>query len=177
MTNQFFVGQMVRLRALEPEDLDFLYQMENDPSLWSISNFTVPYSKVLLQAYIDNSIGDLFADRQLRLVICELSSNRPIGVIDITDFEPMHARAEIGISLLREERGKGYASEALNLLCDYVFTFLHFKQLNAHILANNSDSLNLLHRAGFVDCGLLKDWWRVRGEYCDMVLLQKIRPS
>ena len=177
MTSQFFVGQLVRLRALEPEDLDFLYKMENDPSLWSISNFTVPYSKAVLQAYIDNSMNDMFADRQLRLVICKLSSDCPIGVIDVTDFEPMHARAEIGISLLREEQGKGYASEALSLVCDYVFTFLHFKQLNAHILANNTESLNLLHRAGFVDCGLLKEWWRVSGDYQDMVLLQKIRPT
>ena len=55
---------------MEPEDLDFLYQMENDPSLWSISNFTVPYSKAVLQAYIDNSMNDMFADRQLRLIIC-----------------------------------------------------------------------------------------------------------
>lgn len=177
MMSQFFAGKLVRLRALEPSDLDFIYEMENDPSLWSISNFTVPYSKAVLKSYIEGSMSDMFADRQLRLVICELSSDRPVGVIDVTDFEPMHARAEIGISLLREERGKGYATEALNLLCDYVFTFLHFKQLNAHILANNAESLNLLHRAGFVDCGLLKQWWRVGGEYLDMVLLQKIRPE
>lgn len=175
--SQFFVGKLVRLRALEPEDLDFFYQMENNPSLWSISNFTVPYSKAVLKAYIDNSMSDMFADRQLRLVICELLSDRPIGVIDVTDFEPMHARAEIGISLMSDVRGKGYASEALSLLCDYVFTFLHFKQLNAHILADNTDSLNLLHRAGFVDCGLLKSWWRVNGKYHDVVLLQKLRPT
>ena len=175
--SEFFVGKLVRLRAMEPEDLDFLYQVENDPSLWSISNFTVPYSKSVLKTYIDNSMSDMFADRQLRLIICELHHNRAIGVIDITDFEPMHGRAEIGISLLQEERGKGYATEALSLLCDYVFTFLHFKQLNAHILADNTDSLNLLHRAGFVDCGLLKDWWRIGGKYHDMVLLQKLRPE
>ena len=175
--SEFFVGKQVRLRAIEPEDLDFLYQMENDPLLWSISNFTVPYSKAVLQAYIDNSMNDMFADRQLRLIICELTQDRPIGIIDITDFEPMHARAEIGISLLREERGKGYAAEALALLSDYVFTFLHFKQLNAHILVDNEDSLHLLHHAGFVDCGVLKEWWRIGDKYFDVVLLQKVRPQ
>ena len=175
--SQFLVGKQVRLRAMEPEDLDFLYQMENDPSLWSISNFTVPYSKATLQAYIDNSINDMFADRQLRLIICELTQNCPIGIIDVTDFEPMHGRAEIGISVLKEDRGKGYAAEALDLLCDYTFTFLHFKQLNAHILASNVDSLHLLHHAGFVDCGLLKEWWRIGDKYYDMVLLQKVRPE
>lgn len=175
--NQFFVGKLVRLRTMEPEDLGFLYQMENDPSLWSISNFTVPYSHAVLRAYIDNSMNDMFADRQLRLIICELSQNRPIGIIDVTDFEPMHGRAEIGISLLQEERGKGYAAEALSLLSDYVFAFLHFKQLNAHILVNNEDSLHLLHRAGFVDCGILKDWWRIGDKYYDVVLLQKVRPE
>ena len=175
--SQFFVGKQVRLRALEPDDLEFLYQMENDPSLWSISNFTVPYSRNVLKTYMENSMSDMFADRQLRLVICELVHDRPVGIIDVTDFEPMHGRAEIGISLLQEERGKGYATEALQLLCDYVFTFLHFKQLNAHILADNTDSLLLLHNAGFTDCGMLKEWWRIGDRYCDMVLLQKVRPE
>lgn len=173
--SEFFVGEKVRLRAMEPEDLNFLYQMENDPSLWSISNFTVPYSRAVLQAYIDNSMNDMFADRQLRLIICNYSQDRPVGIIDITDFEPMHGRAEIGISLLQEERGKGYGTEALSLLSDYVFTFLHFKQLNAHILVNNVDSLHLLHHAGFVDCGVLKEWWRIGDKYYDVVLLQKVR--
>ena len=177
MKHQFFTGELVRLRAVEPEDLELLYQIENDPSLWSISNFTVPYSKATLNNYIKNSMNDMFADRQLRLMICELLQDKAIGVIDITDFEPMHGRAEIGLSVLEEERGKGYAAEALDLLCDYVFTFLHFKQLNAHILADNTASLNLLHHAGFVDCGLLKSWWRIGGEYHDMVVLQKIRPN
>ena len=177
MNRQFFSGVLVRLRAMEPEDLELLYQIENDPSLWTISNFTVPYSRATLRNYLENSMNDMFADRQLRLMICELLQDTPVGVIDVTDFEPMHGRAEIGISLLNEARGKGYASEALDLLCDYVFTFLHFKQLNAHILADNTASLNLLHHAGFTDCGLLKAWWRVGGEYKDMVLLQKIRPT
>ena len=157
--------------------MEFLYQMENDPSLWSISNFTVPYSRNVLKTYMENSMSDMFADRQLRLVICELVHDRPVGIIDVTDCEPMHGRAEIGISLLQEERGKGYATEALQLLCDYVFTFLHFKQLNAHILADNTDSLRLLHNAGFTDCGMLKEWWRIGDRYCDMVLLQKVRPE
>jgi diamine N-acetyltransferase len=122
-------------------------------------------------------MNDMFADRQLRLIICELTHNRPIGIIDITDFEPMHGRAEVGISVLREERGKGYAADALDLLSDYVFTFLHFKQLNAHILVDNVDSLHLLHHAGFVDCGLLKEWWRIGDKYYDVVLLQKVRPQ
>ena len=175
--SEFFVGKQVRLRAMEPGDLDFLYLMENDPSLWSISNFTVPYSRAALQAYIDNSMNDMFADRQLRLIICELFQNRPIGIIDVTDFEPMHGRAEIGISLLKEERGKGYATEAIELLCDYVFTFLHFKQLTAHVLVDNVESLRLLHHAGFVDCGIMKEWWRIGDTYYDVVLLQKIRPE
>ena len=40
------------LRALEPEDLDFLYEMENDESLWEVGSTNVPYSRQMLLDYI-----------------------------------------------------------------------------------------------------------------------------
>ena len=69
MSRRFFTGMQVHLRAMEPEDLEVLYQMENDPSTWDVSNFSVPYSKYVLKQYIENSQCDMFADKQLRLMI------------------------------------------------------------------------------------------------------------
>ena len=38
-------GEQVYLRALEPTDLDFLYKLENDTSVWEVSGTLKPYSK------------------------------------------------------------------------------------------------------------------------------------
>ncbi len=42
MKQSFLSNDRIYLRAVEPEDMDVMYEMENDPSMWDISNFTVP---------------------------------------------------------------------------------------------------------------------------------------
>ncbi len=174
MEKTFFVGRQIRLRAMEPDDLDDLYELENDPGNWCVTSFTVPYSRFILKQYIENSEYDMFADRQLRLMIVDRQDERVAGTIDITEFSPMHRRGEVGIAIRRELQGRGYAKEALNLLCDYAFTFLHLKQLIAHVTQDNEASIGLFEACGFERCGLLKAWWRVEGGFKDVVLLQRV---
>ena len=146
MKTTYLKGEHLRLRAVEPEDLDLLYTMENDPETWDVSNFNVPYSRYALRQYIENSQCDMYADRQLRLMIVHLEDEEVLGTLDITDFAPLHARGEVGISIRREFQGKGYATEALGLLCAYAFNFLHLKQLVAHIAG--VDATFVLSREG-----------------------------
>ncbi len=59
----------VELRALEPEDLDFLYRLENDPEVWKYSENQRPLSKNRLKKYLDHAHLDPFKIGQLRLVV------------------------------------------------------------------------------------------------------------
>lgn len=174
MNQSYLTGKEVRLRAVEPEDLEVLYTMENDPEMWDISNFNVPYSKYLIRQFIEHSQADMYADQQLRLMIEHIATGEVVGTIDIDQFVPMHARGDVGISLRAPFRGKGYGKEALRLLCHYVFDFLSLKQLTAHVLTDNEASLALFRSCGFEPCGLLRQWWRVGGEYKDVVVMQCI---
>lgn len=175
MGTPYFVSERLQLRAMEPEDLEVLYAMENDPKTWDVTNFNVPYSRFVLRQYIENSQCDMFADRQLRMMIVRCEDDAVIGTIDITDYAPMHARGEIGIAIQVEYQGNGYAKEALKLMCDYSFGFLCMKQLTAHIATDNEASLQIFKSCGFVECGLLKEWWSTGGKYKDVVLLQRLR--
>lgn len=170
----YLQGEQLRLRAMEPEDLEVLYTLENDPSSWDISNFSVPYSRFQIRQFIENSQADAYADQQVRLMIERLSDRVVLGTIDLDNFSPMHRRADVGIAILSAYRGQGYASEALRLLCNYAFGFLRLHQLTAHIAADNEASLRLFHQAGFCDSGLLKEWWCMRGIYKDVRLLQRL---
>ncbi|MEB8389535.1 GNAT family N-acetyltransferase, partial [Rhodobacteraceae bacterium KMM 6894] len=80
-------GENCYLRALESEDLDFLYELENNTELWEISGTTVPYSRHLLQLYLDNAHKDIYEAKQLRLCICN-TSDKAVGLIDLFDFDP-----------------------------------------------------------------------------------------
>ena len=105
----------VKLRAPEPEDLEVMFRLENSTDVWEMSNTTGPYSRFQLKQYIEQSQNDLFADRQLRLMI-EIEEQQTVGTIDVCYFDPLHNRAEIGIMLDKAYRGRGIACAALTLI-------------------------------------------------------------
>ena len=174
MAKRYLRGDQVYLRALEPEDLDFIYDVENHPDHWAMTDFTVPYSRFSIRQYLRNNQNDLFADKQLRLVIALKGENTTIGIADLFNYQPLHAHAEVGILVRKEHRGRGYAREALGLLCDYAFGFLHLHQLAARVVTDNEVSLRLFRSCGFSECGVLRQWWRVDGAYKDVLVLQRL---
>ena len=114
----------VRLRALEPEDLELLYRWENDPELWEVGNTLAPYSRYILKEYIAGSDRSIYESRQLRFMIEECDTGTSVGIVDLFDFEPHPNRAACGIMLDRRYQGRGFATEALRLLMEYAYTFL-----------------------------------------------------
>jgi len=85
-------GEHIYLRALEPEDLEFIHQIENDETIWEISNTITPYSKYLIKQYLENAHKDIYEVKQLRLVICN-DADTAIGMIDLFDFDIKNKRA------------------------------------------------------------------------------------
>lgn len=175
MNETYFQGPRLYLRAVEPEDLDFMYEVENDPDNWSVSDFSAPYSRYALRHYLENTQCDIYTDHQLRLMAVERASGRQVGIVDISDYSLRHARGEVGILIQSGYRGQGYAREALRMLCDYVFNYLSFHQLTARMTADNEASIRLFRSCGFAECGLLKGWWHVGDEFKDVVLMQLLR--
>ena len=168
-------GNLVFLRALEPEDLEFVYQIENDESIWNVSNTNTPYSKFLIRQYLENAHQDIFEAKQLRLAICKTESQEAIGLIDLFDFDPNHNRAGIGIIIKENnDRNLGFGSEALDLLIRYSFSKLNLHQLFANIDPNNSASLKLFTTFGFLKIGIKRHWNLVDGNYQDEGLFQLI---
>lgn len=168
-------GQNIYLRALEPEDLEFIYTVENDESIWEISHTQTPYSKFLIRQYLENAHQDIYEAKQLRLVICLNDSVVPIGLIDLFDFEPQHNRAGIGILIQNSNnRSVGVGSEALQLLIDYSFSKLQLHQLYANIGVDNEASLQLFTKFGFQKVGIKKQWNKVNNVYKDEALFQLI---
>lgn len=167
-------GQNIYLRALEPLDLDFLYELENNPEIWEISGTVTPYSKQVLRLYLENAHRDIFDVKQLRLCICE-RSGKLVGLIDLFDFDPKNQRAGLGIVVLKnEDRNKGVGSEAIELLCQYAFQTLNLHQLYANVASDNETSLHLFKKMGFQEVGVKKDWIFSFGDYKNEILFQKI---
>ncbi|MBP7497360.1 MAG: GNAT family N-acetyltransferase [Bacteroidales bacterium] len=170
-------GENINLRALEPSDINLLYQWENDMSLWKLSNTLTPFSRFTLEQYVLNAQQDIFAIKQLRLMIDlndTIDDDKSIGCIDLFDYEPLHRRAGIGLMIIKNYRQRGYGFEAIQLISDYSKVVLNLHQLFCNITADNQISFNVFQKAGFQVIGLKKQWLFINNEWKDEYLLQKI---
>ena len=168
-------GKKTLLRALEPEDLEFLYQIENNETFWEVSHTQAPFSKFLLKQYLENAHLDIFEAKQLRLLIENASTKEQIGLIDLFDFNPQHKRAGVGILIHPEYQKNGFASDALSILIKYSFSHLNLHQLYANITSDNSKSISLFTKHNFNKIGLKKDWILSDGNFKDEILYQLIK--
>lgn len=165
----------IKLRALEPEDIDLIFQWENNTEIWNVSNTLVPFSRYVISQYIENSARDIYENKQLRLVIESVDKQDAVGAIDLFDFDPFHRRAGIGILIAdKKDRQQGYASAALDSMIDFGFNDLGLKQFYCNISVDNQDSLNLFRSKGFMDCGMKRCWTKIGTQWVDEIMLQLI---
>jgi len=164
------------LRALEPEDVDLLYDWENDMKIWVVSNTLTPFSKYQLKQYIENSKLNIYQTKQLRLIIevKDKDASLPVGMIDLFDFDPFHSRGGVGIIIHSSYREKGYAKKALSLFLDYCFGYLGLNQLYANIMVDNTASISLFESLGFQLSGIKRDWQKTTTGFVDELFYQKI---
>jgi len=168
------IGKNINLRALEPKDLEFLFSTENNESFWEISSTQVPFSKYLLQKYIENSHQDIYEAKQFRFVICNSESSL-VGMIDLFDFNPQHQRVGLGILITSAHQNNGYGAEALELIIDYAFTYLNVHQIFANITSDNVKSISLFEKFNFKRSGIKKDWIYSNPNFKDEILYQLIK--
>lgn len=165
--------KQIKLRAIEPEDLDLLYRIENDMELWNVGTTNVPYSRYLLHDYVANAKNDIYTDRQVRMMV-ENSEGQIVGVVDLVSFDPANCRAEIGLIILNSFRHQGYGTTVLNQILDYALRILHLHQLYAYIDIDNYSSLQLFKKAGFVVVSEIKDWLYDGVKFHDSMLVQYV---
>ncbi len=167
-------GTACRLRALEIEDIEAMYGWENDTGVWRVSGSVAPFSRNVLRRLIDEQQFDIYATRQMRLVIECATSGEAVGAVDLFEFDPHHRRAGVGIIVAPPYRRQGYALDALLTLERYAKEVLMLHQLWCSAGADNKASLSLFAKAGYAECGRRREWILSTDGATDEVLMQKI---
>jgi diamine N-acetyltransferase len=157
----FIKNDTIFLRALEPSDLDVLYDIENNRDVWKVSNTIVPFSKAVLKSYLETQQYDIYTTKQLRLMICLKGSNDMIGTVDLFEFDPLHARVGVGIFIFEKYRQQGFAFRAIELIKIYTRENLLLNQIYCNINDANTESIHLFEKCGFQKIGLKKKWNRI----------------
>ena len=167
----------LKLRAVEPSDADFMYEIENDASAWRYGDTIAPLSRRIIRQYALDYEADPFAARQLRLIVTVKQENSmvPVGAVDLYEIDPVHRRAFVGIYILPAYRGCGIAQAALTDLENYACKVLRFRMLAAKVESDNKSSLSLFERCGFKVSAILPEWFATTdGQFTDLNLMTKV---
>lgn len=165
------------LRAPEVTDTTSFLIWENDSDAWRDSSTLAPMSRRQMWDYVENYRGDIFAERQLRLVIEENSSGKAVGAVDLFNFDPVNLHCHIGLYIAKPHRGKGYGKEAVELMQTYAFGFLHIHQLIAIAREDNSQSVAVFETLGYNTIATLPQYFRHGNVYVSARLFSKINPE
>ena len=167
-------SKRLHLRALEPSDADFMYEVENDAQAWRYSDTIAPLSRKILRDYALTYDADPFTAGQLRLIITEEGNSNPVGIIDLYEVSQRHQRAFIGIYICKEYRGKGYADETIQLIEEYAHNNLHLHQLGAKVEEYHTTAEKLFKNRGYELQGNLQDWLSTPdGKFASMKIFTK----
>ena len=163
----------LRLRPVEPDDAMAMWEMESDPHQWIDNGMMAPFSLRNLKEYALQYRADPFAEGQLRLMLVNEGSAEPAGIVDLYDIRASNRTAWVGIYIRPAFRGNGIGRKALMMLEDYCRRLLNLRILAAKIASGNVASRRLFAKAGYIECGCLKDWLVSADNSQDILLFQK----
>jgi len=167
-------SENIFFRAVEPQDIDYILNLENDTDNWRLSETLFPYSRYDIENFVLNIEHDILLNKQLRLMIIAKADQETVGCIDLFEFNPLHHRAGVGIIISKEHRRSGFAKEALSLMADHAFSTLGLHQLFCNIQSDNKSSIKLFTQLGYQQTGVRKEWEIYDGEYKDVYFYQLI---
>ncbi len=156
-------GKNVNLRVVEKEDLPLLAEWLNDPEIFGVFNPLIQPSKMELEEWYDK------LSAEGKWFFMEKKDGSKIGAIHhLKDME-------IGYGLIPSERRKGYCTEAVKIVVDYLFPSKDTVRIQARTDVRNEASQKVLEKAGFKKEGVIRKSLFIRGEWRDRLLYSILR--
>ena len=150
--------QPVVLRALEPTDLDLLYEIENDPDVWDVTSSPSPWSRWALRQYLESQPADIAQTGQLRLVVESGSAEGGMGFVDLFAYDALQRRAEVGIAIRRSARRTHLGLAAPQASQHDAKNHLHLRLLYAKIRTADEACHKLFQAAAYRRVATLPQW-------------------
>ncbi len=166
-------GRTVNLKIMEKEDLPLFVEWANKPDFFGEYNPLHQMSKTEAEKMLDNP-------SDFRAFIIEKKDGSKIGLM--FHFHVLHLgtgtkQLEIGYTLLPSERGKGYCTEALKVMVDYLFLSRDVMRIQVQTDQRNVASQKVAEKAGFKKEGTLRYNFFIRGEWTDDYIYSITRPD
>jgi len=161
------------LRGIRAEDIDFIYEGLSDPRVtayYAVAFPTLEATREQMDWY-----AEIWRQRSgLWWSIRRRESGELVGAVGFNNYEAGNRRAEIGYWLLPQFWGRGYASEALEVVIRAAFDELRLHRIEAYVEQGNTASGRLLDRLGFTHEGTLRECEFKDGTYIDLLVYARL---
>lgn len=164
----------VFLRAFEPDDYKTIIKWRRDNEINSMLGGTKYFfSEENEKQWVQNAIKDT---SNIRLAICTVEGNIHIGNIYITDINYINRSCHSHIMIGDKSYWNGgYATEAMQLIIDFMFQERGMNRIVANVLEHNKASIRMLEKCGYKIEGMMRQSVYKNGHYHNQVIMSLLR--
>lgn len=164
-------SESIKLRAIHSSDLEELKKIRADIDFRNnVMMHPFPITEMQEESWMNKALNDQ-NNNSVYFAITEVTSDVLIGLISFNNISYIHQRAEFGIYLSKESRGKGVGKEATHLMLQYGFDSLNFHKIELKVIKTNKSALKLYQQLGFNETAILKDHFFCNGRFQDVVYM------
>ena len=162
-------GKNVNLRVMEREDLPLYSTWVNNPDFYGEYDYLDQKSRTELEKKFET------LSPEKRKFIIQKKDGTRIGGIEADQVSTYGGYLEIGFTIVPEERRRGYCSEAVRIIVDYLFLSNSLNRIQAFTDTRNIPSQRVLEKAGFTKEGQLRQTAFIRGDWRDLFIYSILR--
>lgn len=163
----------IYLRLMTREDTDRIVAWRNSDAVRKRFIYQELFTRESHENWIRTMVE---TGRVVQMIICDLSSDEPLGSVYIRDIDRSHNKAEYGIFIGEPgARGRGLGTAAAKLMLRYCFEEEGLHRVYLRVLADNPQAIRSYGKAGFREEGLLRDDVRIDGQYRDVIWMAAVR--
>ncbi|WNB84779.1 GNAT family protein [Cellulomonas sp. ATA003] len=161
-------GELVRLRPIGPADADSMWELVTDPHTRRVTGVTATYTREQVDRWCADAAK---APDRIDLAVTASGSDEYLGEIVLTDLDEVHGSANLRLSMRPAARGRGYGTEAIELVLSLAFEGYGLHRVGLEVLAINPRAQALYEGVGFVVEGRRREAYRDGDRWCDAVLM------
>lgn len=164
-----FESSRVKLRKMTKEDTELYHKWRNEIEVMYSTNPSLDvYPMEETKEFVDHVI--LGSHTAKSYIMIEKGNEIPIGIVSLINIDNKNRNAEFIIDIGEKEYwGKGYGSEGLKLLLDYVFYEMNLHRVSLRVFSFNDRAINLYTKIGFQQEGNSRQSLFRNGEWHDII--------
>ena len=170
-----FTGSKVTIGPMLPADGPAMFRWFNDAEAAALDLAYRPTDWITFKNWAEALAKD---SSRVLFLIRRIGQNSSIGFVGITNIQPVHRSAELGVRIGEpHDRGQGYGQEATRLALDYCWKHLNLNRVALSTLATNERAIRAFSAAGFEREGVARRAAFIDGRWHDLVIMAMLRPD